>query len=108
MTLNWNDPIGRRVDIKISIGSSILQQFSVATSSLVVDQIPYNENVTIGVSTLNCVAESEEVNISFIISNYKPCTVTGLSYMHDYISKCKTPSTVVQVLVISLSLSLCL
>ena len=70
--LSWNDPI-ERVDsynIKISVGSSDSQQFSVATSGLKIKQIPYNENVTVGVSAVNCVAESEEVNVSFIIGKH--------------------------------------
>ena len=71
-TLNWNDSAGRvdSYNIKISVGSNNSQQFSVAVPSLNLNQIPYNENVTVGISAVNCVAESEEVNISFVISKY--------------------------------------
>ena len=71
VTLTWSDPVGR-VDsyniIKMSVGSSLSEQYSVAMPSLKLNQIPYNENVTVGISAVNCVAQSEEVNISFIIS----------------------------------------
>jgi hypothetical protein len=72
-TLNWNDPVGRvdSYNIKISVGSNNSQEFSVAVvPSLNLNQIPYNENVTVSISAVNCVAESEEVNISFNISKH--------------------------------------
>ena len=71
-TLSWNDPIGRvdNYNIRISVGSSFSQQYGVAIPSLKLDQIPYNENVTVGISAVNCIAESEEVNISFVISKH--------------------------------------
>lgn len=71
-TLNWNDPAGRidSYNIKISVGSNDSQQFSVAVASLNLNHIPYNENVTVGISAVNCAAESEEVNISFVISKH--------------------------------------
>ena len=67
--LSWDDPIGRidNYSVRISIGSSLSQQFSVVMHSQKLDQIPYNENVTIGISAVNCVAEGEEVSISFIV-----------------------------------------
>ena len=70
--LNWNDPAGR-VDsyfIKISVGSNDSQQFSVAVASLNLNDIPYNENVTVSISAVNCIAESEDINISFVISKH--------------------------------------
>ena len=69
VTLSWNDPAGRvdSYNIKISVGSNNSQQFSVTVPSLNLNQIPYNENVTVSISVVNCVAESEEVNISFVI-----------------------------------------
>ena len=72
MILSWNDPIGRvdSYNVMISVGSSDSQELSIAMSSLKVNQIPYNENVMVSISAANCVAESEEVNISFIISKH--------------------------------------
>ena len=71
-TLNWNDPAGRidSYNIKISVGLNNSEQFSVAVPSLNLNQIPYNENVAVSISAVNCVAESEEVNISFVISKH--------------------------------------
>ena len=70
--LSWNDPTGRvdSYNIKISVGSSDSQQFSVAMPSLKINQIPYNENITVSISAVNCIAESEEVNSSFVISKH--------------------------------------
>ena len=70
-TLNWNDPVGSidSYNIKISVGSNN-SQFSVTVPSLNLNQIPYNENITVSISAVNCVAESEEVNISFVISKH--------------------------------------
>ena len=72
VTLSWNDPVGRvdSYNIKISVGSSNSQQLSATMPGLKVNQIPYNENVTVSISAVNCVAESEEVNISFVISKH--------------------------------------
>ena len=69
VTLSWNDSEGHidSYSVKVSVGSSYLQQFSVAVPSLNLNHIPYNENVTVGISAVNCVAESEDINISFII-----------------------------------------
>ena len=71
-TLDWNDPAGRieSYNIKVSVGSNNSQQFSVAVSSLNLNQIPYNENITVSISAVNCIAESEEGNISFVISKH--------------------------------------
>ena len=71
-TLNWNDPaeLIESYNIKISVGSNNSQQFGVAVPSLNLNQIPYNENVTVSISAVNCVAESEEVNVSFVISKH--------------------------------------
>ena len=39
-------------------------------SRLTLDEVPYNEDVTITFSAVNCVAESEKVNISFVLSKH--------------------------------------
>ena len=75
MTLNWNDPVGRvdSYNIRISIGSSPSQEYyfcGVAVLSLKLDQIPYNENITVGISSVNCIDVSEEVSDSFVISKH--------------------------------------
>ena len=74
--LSWNEPVGRvdSYNVVISFQSNDSQWFNVAMPGLKVNQIPYNENVTVSISAVNCVNESEEVNISFVISkhNYSP------------------------------------
>jgi hypothetical protein len=71
VTLSWNDPAGRvdSYNIKTSSYSQKLN-FSVAMPSVNLNQIPYNENVTVSISAVNCVAENEEVNLSFVIGKY--------------------------------------
>ena len=75
MTLNWNDPVGRidSYNVRVSVGSSSSQQYyyyGVTVLSLKLDQIPYNENITVGISSVNCIDESEEVSDSFVISKH--------------------------------------
>jgi hypothetical protein len=71
VTLSWNDPAGRVDSYKIKTSSfSQKLNFSVTIPSVNLNQIPYNENVTVSISAVNCVAESEEVNISFIVGKY--------------------------------------
>ena len=71
-TLSWNKPTGR-VDayiVNTSTGLSNLQQFNVTTSNLKLDKIQYNINITVNISAVNCVAESERARFSFILSKY--------------------------------------
>ena len=74
MTFNWNDPVGRvdSYNIRVSIGTkNPSQQYyfhGITMLSLKLDWIPYNENITVGISSVNCIDESEEVSDSFVIS----------------------------------------
>ena len=75
MTFNWNDPVGRvdSYNIRVSIGTNPLQQYyfhGITMLSLKLDWIPYNENITVGISSVNCIDESEEVSDSFVISKH--------------------------------------
>ena len=70
VTLTWDEPGGRvdKYNVNVStIGQSTLN-FSLTKSRLTLDAIPYNQEITVTVSAVNCIAESEEVNISFVIS----------------------------------------
>ena len=85
MTLNWNDPVGRvdSYNIRISIGSSPSQEYyfcGVAVLSLKLDQIPYNENITVGISSMNCIDESEEFSDSFVISKHFYSVTVSIAY----------------------------
>ena len=62
------DELTTTIIIRVSAGLSLSQQYySAVIPGLKLDQIPYNENVTVGISAVNCIDESEEVNISFVI-----------------------------------------
>ena len=72
MTLNWNDPVGRvdSYNVKVSIGTNPSEEYyfyGVTELSLKLDQVPYNENITVGITSVNCIDESEEVSDLFII-----------------------------------------
>jgi hypothetical protein len=74
VTLTWEEP-GGRVDIyNINVSTTRLStfnlSFSVTESRLTLDGVPYNEDITVIISTVNCVAESEKVYISFVISKH--------------------------------------
>ena len=72
VSLAWNEPEGRvdNYSIRVSIVGQSLVNFSVTTSNLTLEKIPYNEDITVSISAVNCVAESDKVNISFFISKY--------------------------------------
>lgn len=71
VTLAWNEPAGRvdnySIDVVI-IGLTL--NFSTTESKLSLDEILYNEIITVTVRAVNCVAESEKINISFVISKH--------------------------------------
>ena len=70
VTLTWNKPGGRvdKYNLNVTIGLNSTLNFSVTEPRLTLAEVPYNEDITVTVSTVNCVTESEEVNISFVIS----------------------------------------
>ena len=73
VTLTWNEQGGRvdKYNVNVStVGLSSTFNFSIKESRLTLDEVPYNENITVTVSAVNCVTESEKVNISFVISKY--------------------------------------
>ena len=69
VSLTWIESAGRvdnyRNNASINGLSSLNLSFSMTESRLTLDEVPYNEDVTITFSAVNCVAESEKVNISF-------------------------------------------
>ena len=70
VTLTWNE-LGGCVDkynVNVTIGLNNTLNFSVMEPRLTLAEVPYNEDITVTVSTVNCVTESEKVNISFVIS----------------------------------------
>lgn len=84
--LSWNEPVGQvdSYNVMISFESNDSQWFDIAIPGLKVNQIPYNENITVSITAVNCVSESEEVNISFVISkhNYSPFPGCVPSFFH--------------------------
>lgn len=73
-TLTWEEPGGRVDTYNVNVSTTGLSTFnlslSVTESRLTLDGVPYNEDITVTISTVNCVAESEIVNISFVISKH--------------------------------------
>ena len=73
VTLTWNEPGGRMDKYKVNVLTTELNNtlnFSVTESRLTLDEVPYNEDITATVSAVNCVAESEKISISFVISKH--------------------------------------
>ena len=74
VTLTWEGPGGRvdkyNVNVSTPESSTINLSFSVTESRLTLDGVPYNDDIIVTVSTVNCIAESEKVNISFAISKH--------------------------------------
>jgi hypothetical protein len=72
VTLTWEEPGGRvdKYDVNVSTTglSTFNLSFSVTESRLTLNGIPYNEEIMVTISTINCVTESKKVNISFVIS----------------------------------------
>ena len=70
VTLTWNEPGGRvdKYNVNVTIGLNNTLNFSVTEPRLTLAKVPYNEDITVTVSTVNCVTESQKVNISFVIS----------------------------------------
>ena len=74
VTLTWKDPGGRVDKYNVNVSTAGLNtfnlSFSVTESRLQLDGVPYNDDIIVTVSTVNCIAESEKINISFVISKY--------------------------------------
>ena len=71
VTLTWDEPGGRvdKYNVNVlTIGQTTLNfSMTESRSRLTLDEIPYNQDITVTVSAVNCVAESEKVNILFVI-----------------------------------------
>ena len=68
-TLSWNEPVGRvdSYNVMISFESNDSQWFDIAIPGLKVNQIPYNENITVSISAVNCVDESEKWPMRYLL-----------------------------------------
>ena len=71
VSLSWNEPAGRVDSYSIEVSSTgLMLSYSVTESELTLDELPYNEDITTTISAVNCAAESEKGNISFVISKH--------------------------------------
>ena len=74
VTLTWEGPGGRvdkyNVNVSTIESSTFNLSFSVTESRLTLDGVPYNDDIIVIVSAVNCVAESAKVNVSFAISKH--------------------------------------
>ena len=68
VTLMWLPTVERLSHYNIYLNMhSVLQEFQVNTAMIILQRIPYNQQITASVSAENCFTESEKSNITFII-----------------------------------------
>ena len=70
-TLTWNLSLTGRVDtynVNVSYEPNQLIQYSTKVLSVEVQGIPYDEQVFINITSVNCHSESEKANFNFTIS----------------------------------------
>ena len=71
VTLSWNMPTIGRVDmyhVNVSYEPNITMNYSTNTPAITVEGIPYNQQVIVSITSVNCYSDSERAYFNITIS----------------------------------------
>ena len=73
VTLRWDLSVERvfMYHVNTSVGLSLLMEASTNTTSIEVSNIPYNQQITVSIASVNCYSESAKATFNITISEIK-------------------------------------